>query len=130
MKRIVLFDGACNFCNANVHFIINRDPYAHFYFSSLQSDKGQELVQKFAIPKEKDSLVLIENNKVYTESSAALHIAKKLDGLWHLLFLLILIPRPIRDGVYKCIAKNRYNWFAKKKDSCTLPSSEIRRRFL
>ncbi|AOV06482.1 thiol-disulfide oxidoreductase DCC family protein [Sporosarcina ureilytica] len=130
MRRIILFDGDCYFCDVNVQFIFKRDPYAHFYFTPLQSDKGQELIQKFAIPKDIDSVVLIENNKVFTESSAALHIAKKLDGLWHLLFLFILIPRPIRDGVYKYIAKNRYKWFGKKKDSCALPSSELRRRFL
>lgn len=130
MKRIVLFDGDCNFCDANVQFIIKRDPYAHFYFTSLQSDKGQELVQKYAIPKEEDSVVLIEKNKAYTKSSAALHIAKKLDGLWHLLFLFILIPRPIRDGVYDYIAKNRYKWFGKKEEACALPSPEVRKRFL
>ena len=130
MKRIVLFDGECNFCDANVQFIIKRDPYAYFYFTSLQSDKGQELIKKHAIPADVDSLVLIENNKAYTKSTAALRIAKKLDGLWHLLFLFILIPAPIRNGVYDYIAKNRYNWFGKKEIACTLPSPEVRKRFL
>ena len=130
MKRIILFDGDCNFCDANVQFIIKRDPYAHFHFTSLQSDKGQELIKKHAIPADVDSLVLIENNKAYTRSTAALHIAKKLDGLWHLLFLFILIPSPIRDGVYNYIAKNRYSWFGKKESSCALPSPEMRKRFL
>lgn len=130
MKRIILFDGDCNFCDANVQFIIKRDPYAHFYFTSLQSDKGQELIKNHRITATVDSLVLIENNKAYTRSTAALRIAKKLDGLWHLLFLFILIPRPIRNGVYHYIAKNRYNWFGKKDSSCALPSPEMRKRFL
>ena len=130
MKRIVLFDGDCNFCDTNVQFIIKRDPAAHFLFTSLQSEAGQKLVGQHSIPSDVDSLVLIENGKAFTKSSAALRIAKKLDGLWHLLFLLILIPRPIRNGVYDFVARNRYKWFGKKDDACALPSPEVRKRFL
>lgn len=130
MKRIVLFDGECNFCDSSVQFIIKRDPVAHFYFTSLQSEVGQELVKKYKIPSDVDSLVLIENNKAFTRSSAALHIAKKLDGLWHLLFLFILVPAVIRNGVYDFVARNRYKWFGKKEDACALPSPELRKRFL
>lgn len=130
MERIVLFDGVCNFCDGSVQFIIKRDPSEHFYFTSLQSEKGQQLKQQFGISEHEDSVVLIENGKFYTQSTAALRIAKKLDGLWHLLFLFILVPRPIRDKVYRYIAKNRYKWFGKKEDACTLPSPEMRKRFL
>lgn len=129
-KRIILFDGDCNFCDANVQFIIKRDPVARFSFASLQSDIGQKLVKEYRIPTNVDSLVLIDKNKAYIKSTAALHIAKKLDGLWHLLFLFILIPRPIRDSVYEWIARNRYEWFGKKDDSCALPTPDIRKRFL
>jgi len=130
MKRIVLFDGECNFCDSSVQFIIKRDPVAHFLFTSLQSEKGIELAKQYAIPKEVDSLVLIENGKAFTKSSAALRIAKKLDGLWHLLFLFILVPRKIRNGVYDYVAKNRYRWFGKKEEACMLPPPDIRKRFI
>lgn len=130
MKRIVLFDGHCNFCDASVQFIIQRDPAAHFHFASLESEIGKQLTKQFGIPEDEDSIVLIEKQKVYTKSSAALHIAKKLDGLWHLLFLFILVPRPIRDRLYSYIARNRYRWFGKKDQTCTLPSLEMRERFL
>lgn len=130
MKRIVLFDGDCNFCDSSVQFIIKRDPAAHFLFTSLQSTKGVELTKQYAIPANVDSLVLIDNGKAYTKSSAALRIAKKLDGLWHLLFLFILVPRKIRDGVYDYVAKNRYKWFGKKEEACMLPPPEMRKRFI
>ena len=122
MKRIVLFDGECNFCNSSVQFIIKRDPAAHFHFSSLQSETGEKYVKQYDIPDDVDSLVLIENGKAYTKSSAALHIAKKLDGLWHLLFLFILVPRKIRDGFYDYFARNRHRWFGKTEGACMLPS--------
>ena len=130
MKRIILFDGDCNFCDASVQFIIKRDPSAHFHFTSLQSEKGVELRKQYAISDEIDSLVLIENGRVYTKSSAALNIAKKLDGLWHLLFLFILVPPIIRNGVYDYFAANRYKWFGKKEDACMLPSPDERKRFI
>ena len=130
MKRIVLFDGECNFCDSSGQFIIKRDPVAHFHFSSLQSEAGQELVKKYNVPSDVDSLVLIEMDKAYTKSSAALRIAKKLDGLWHLCFVFILVPRPIRDFFYDILARNRFKWFGKKEDACALPSPEVRKRFL
>ncbi len=130
MQRVILFDGVCNFCDASVQFIIKRDPAAHFLFTSLQSEKGLELTKKYAIPEDVDSLVLIENGKAFTKSSAALRIAKKMDGLWHLFFVFILVPRKIRDGVYDYVANNRYKWFGKKEDACTLPSPEQRKRFI
>lgn len=130
MKRIVLFDGVCNFCDSSVQFIIKRDPAGHFLFTSLQSEKGMELVKQYAIPADLDGVVLIENGRVFTKSSAALRIAKKLDGLWHLLFLFILVPSKIRDIFYDYFARNRYKWFGKKEDACTLPSPDIRKRFL
>ncbi|MBD7983959.1 thiol-disulfide oxidoreductase DCC family protein [Sporosarcina sp. Sa2YVA2] len=130
MKRIVLFDGECNFCNSSVQFIIKRDPAAHFMFTSLQSEAGQKYAKQYHIPDDVDSIVLIEKGKAYTKSSAALHIAKKLDGLWHLLFLFILVPKPIRDGAYDYFARNRYRWFGKTEGACMLPTPEERKRFL
>ncbi|BAQ09224.1 hypothetical protein OXB_0752 [Bacillus sp. OxB-1] len=129
MKRIILFDGDCNFCDASVQFILKRDPAEHFLFASLQSDTGQKYREQYQIPDDVDSIVLIEKEKAYTKSAAALHIAKKLDGMWHILFLLILVPRPIRDAVYDYVAKNRYRWFG-KKEACMLPTPEERKRFI
>lgn len=130
MKNIILFDGDCNFCDASVQFIIQRDPAAYFHFASLQSEIGQQLQAQYAIPHNVDSLVLIEQQKVYLTSTAALRIAKKLSGGWKLAYLLIGIPRPFRDRAYSYFAKNRYRWFGKKEQHCALPSPAVRKRFL
>lgn len=130
MKRIILFDGECNFCDASVQFIIKRDPYEYFQFAALESETGRQLAEDHHIPDDVDSMVLIENGKTYMKSGAALRIAKKLDGLWHLAFLFILIPAPIRDSVYDFVARNRYKWFGKKEEACMLPSPSERKRFI
>jgi len=127
---IILFDGVCNLCNGAVNFVIKRDPGNVFKFTPLQEKQGVLLLKKHAIDAQKlDSIVLVENKKVYTKSSAALRIARKLSGLWPLFFVLLIIPSFIRDGVYDFIAKNRYKWFG-KKEQCIIPTPGLREKFL
>ncbi len=113
-QSIVLFDGVCNLCNSAVAFIIKRDKKKIFKLSPLQSSLSEELNQEFHFNQlQLNSIVLIENNKVYYKSTAALRIVKKLSGPIRLLYIFIFIPPFIRDAVYMVIAKNRYLWFGK-----------------
>ncbi|WP_366248259.1 thiol-disulfide oxidoreductase DCC family protein [Terribacillus aidingensis] len=128
-KAIILFDGVCNLCNSSVQFIIKHDKAAYFNFASLQSDFGGQLKETKQIPDNVDSIILVENGKVYMQSSAILRIARNLDGVWKLAAAALIIPRPIRDMVYRYVAKNRYRWFG-KQDQCMLPSPELKERFL
>lgn len=127
---IVLFDGVCLLCNQTVLFILKRDPKHYFRFGSLQSPKGQELLEQYGLPpKALDSLVLIEQGKVYTYSTAPLRIARKLSLPWPLLTIFLLIPSFIRHPIYRWIAKNRYKWFG-KKDQCMPPTPDMQDYFL
>ena len=127
---IILFDGVCNLCNGAVNFVIKRDPRNVFKFTPLQENVGTVLLKKYAIdPQKIDSIVLIENGNVYIKSSAALRIARKMSGLWPLLYVCMVIPRFIRNGVYDFIAKNRYKWFG-RKEQCMIPTPDFREKFL
>ncbi|RBP45454.1 putative DCC family thiol-disulfide oxidoreductase YuxK [Roseimicrobium gellanilyticum] len=127
---IILFDGVCNLCAWAVRFIIERDPRGVFRFASLQSPVGQELMQKHGLnPSQLDSFVLVENDCAYSESTAALRVARHLGGAWPLFYGAIVLPRFVRDPIYKLIARNRYRWFG-KKDTCMIPTPELRARFL
>ena len=129
-KDILLFDGVCNLCNSSVNFIIDHDPKGRFKFAALQSEFGQKKLQELGFDQEEfDSLVLLSGDKVYKKSSAALRIAKKLSGLYPLLYVFIIIPPFIRHGVYDIIAKNRYKWWG-KRDSCRMPTPELKARFV
>jgi predicted DCC family thiol-disulfide oxidoreductase YuxK len=130
MSAIILFDGVCNFCNGSVNFIIDRDSAGYFKFAPLQSEIGEKLLAQHGVDKaQTDSIILIEDDKAYTHSTAALRIARKLDGAWRWFYYLIVVPRPIRDAFYKLFARYRYKLFG-KKDECMLPTPEIRARFL
>jgi predicted DCC family thiol-disulfide oxidoreductase YuxK len=129
MGSIILFDGICNLCNSGVQFMIKRDSKCHFKFVSLQSDTGQMLLHKYGISNKIDSIIVIEKEKVYIKSSAALYISRYLDGYWKYLKILKVLPPSIRDFLYDIVAKNRYRWFG-KKETCMLPTLEMKKRFL
>ncbi len=128
-RHIVLFDGVCNFCNGSVNFIIDHDPEKRFKFAPLQSEIGQSLIEKHSIPRDVDSVILVEEGKVYMHSSAGLRIAKGLGGVWSLAYVFIIVPAFIRDWAYKTFAKYRYRMFG-KTDACMMPTADVRERFL
>lgn len=80
-------------------------------------------------PTRLDSFVLVENGRAFRESTAALRVARHLAGAWPLFYGAIVLPRFVRDPIYKFIARNRYRWFG-KKDTCMIPTPELRARFL
>lgn len=127
---IVLIDGVCHLCQGLTKFIIKRDPSAVFKFASLQSDIGKELVRRGGLPEETiDTVVVVENGKYYTRSAAALRIIRRLSFPWRLLYGFIIVPRALRDILYRWVAKNRYRWFGQDEE-CMIPTPDIRRRFL
>ncbi|HJD86994.1 MAG TPA: thiol-disulfide oxidoreductase DCC family protein [Empedobacter falsenii] len=129
-RKIILFDGICNLCNQSVQFVIEHDKRNQFRFASLQSDFGQNFLKENDLDAAQfDSVVFIEDDKFYTKSSAALKIAKHLDGITSCLHFFMIVPKPLRDIVYSFIAKNRYRWFG-KQESCWLPTPELKAKFL
>jgi len=129
-QPIILFDGVCNFCNNAVNFVIKRDPKSVFKFATLQSSVAQEILKSHNLDNaEMNSFVLIENDKIYTKSTAVLKVCRRLKGLWPLMYGFIIVPKLIRNGIYNWIAKNRYAWFG-KKEVCMIPSPDVQARFL
>ncbi len=118
-KPIILFDGFCNLCNGTIDFLLKHDKKKQFSFVPLQSDKGQQHIQKFNIPNDVDSVILIKSNYVYFESEAVVEIAGLLNFPWRSVRFLKYFPKKIRDRFYHWIAKNRYHWFG-KRDSCRI----------
>lgn len=127
---VVLFDGVCNLCTGIVRFIIPRDPNAHFRFAALTSDAAARALQATRAPGPlPDSLVVIDEGRIFTRSDAALRIARHLRYPWPLAGALVVVPRPVRDWAYDVIARHRYRWFG-RQDACIVPTADIRTRFL
>ena len=128
--KIILFDGVCNLCNDAINFVIKHDAKDVFQFAALQSVVGRKLANEYFIDTTKiDSILLIDQDKIYAKSTAALKIARHLSGGYPLLYGFMIVPHFIRNWVYDLIAKNRYKWFG-RKDSCMIPTPELKKKFL
>jgi predicted DCC family thiol-disulfide oxidoreductase YuxK len=129
-QPIILFDGVCNLCSSSVQFVIKNDPKRQFRFASLQSKSGQQILDQFNLSTtDLSSFILLENGKIFTQSTGALKVAKQLSKGWPFLYAFIIIPLFIRDGFYQVIANNRYRWFG-KKTTCFVPSAALEALFL
>ena len=127
-QPIIFFDGLCNLCNGAINFIIDHDKNGRFKFAPLQSDVAEQYIPQY-VRENSDSIILLDSGKIFSKSSAALKVAKQLDGLWKAFFVFMIFPKFIRDYVYDIIAKNRYKWFG-KRETCRIPTDDIKNRFL
>jgi predicted DCC family thiol-disulfide oxidoreductase YuxK len=127
---LILFDGVCNLCNGFVRFVIARDPGGTFQFGALQSAAARRVLELHDAPEAlPDALVLVEEGALHWRSTAVLRIAKGLTFPWPLTYVLIAVPRPLRDAIYVLVARHRYRWFG-QRDQCMVPTQELRSRFL
>ena len=129
-QPVIFFDGVCNLCNASVQFVIAHDKKDQFKFTALQGDYAKEVLSKFnADPQKLNTILLLQEGKLYTKSSAALRVAGKLNGLIPLLYVFLLVPKFIRDWFYDIIARNRYRWWG-RQESCWVPTPDLKSKFI
>ena len=120
-----MFDGVCNWCNFWVNFAIDRDHRRKFKLGTLQSQHAGQILRELQLSSDDfETFLLLERTRVFTKSTAALRIAKHLSGLWPLLYLFIVAPRPLRDAVYDFVARHRYKWMGKTA-TCRVPLRTI-----
>lgn len=129
-QLIIVFDGVCNFCESSMNFVIHRDKNSKFKFAPAQSDAGEKLQKQYGINAiDLETMILIKDGVAFTKSDAAVEIAKDLDGAWRLLSLIRVFPKFIRDWAYSIVGQNRYRVWG-KKETCMVPTADIRARFL
>lgn len=127
---VILFDGICNLCCGWVRFLIRRDKNRKFRFASIQSDAGKKLLDSAGLSHiEPETIVYLKDKQFYQESSAVLEILSDLGGMWKAAALFQLIPKAVRNGIYRFIARNRYRIFG-TRSSCLMPTPENAKRFL
>ncbi|MBC7796714.1 MAG: DUF393 domain-containing protein [Pyrinomonadaceae bacterium] len=127
-KAVILFDGECNFCNNAVNFIIAHDDKDYFRFAPRQSEIGQRLEREYKL-ENIESVILIEDDKAFIYSTAALKIAKNLNGAWKFFGYFLIVPDFIRDFFYQLFARYRHLIFG-KRDACAMPTPQLKARYL
>ncbi|HNP33174.1 MAG TPA: DCC1-like thiol-disulfide oxidoreductase family protein [Flavobacterium sp.] len=130
-KKIILFDGVCNLCDSSVQFVIKHDKKDVFRFVQLQSELGQKIICHIGISTSTfDSTILYEPpDTYYCKSDVAFKILKEISGIHKCLLVFSILPKTMLDKIYDYVARNRYKWFG-KKESCMIPTSELKSKFL
>lgn len=129
MSGIILFDGTCAFCERSVRFIASRDD-GYFRFGASQNPEGQALLASHGTSREAArSLILIEDEQIFLRSTAVLKVAARLGAPWRYAAVLLVVPRPIRDLVYRMVAAVRHRT-AGRSNACDIPPPEIRQRLI
>lgn len=129
-RKIIFFDGVCNLCSGSVQFLLKRNPKEDLYFSPIGSQTFAKIklscAETAVLP---DSILFYDGITLRVESDAVLHLSQYLKFPYSCLFYLSIVPKIIRDRVYRFIAKNRYQWFG-KTEFCMVPSPNLKKRFL
>jgi predicted DCC family thiol-disulfide oxidoreductase YuxK len=130
MQTNVFFDGVCTLCNRGVNFLIKHDKKGVLKFASLQSEYAQNVIPKALLDRDNlDTIIVYTDGKFYERSKAVLKLCKVLGGGFYVVLIGYLIPRFIRDGLYRFIANNRYRWFG-RQSQCRVPTPDLKERFL
>lgn len=145
VRPVILFDGVCNLCNAMVRWVVEHDADGWFRFAPLQSEAARRLLDagaeasaeteaakgasRTASAGPAGTMALVDQAGVHFRSTAALRVAKRLEFPWSLLGWLSVVPRPLRDAVYDCVARNRYRWFGRRA-TCPIPGPDLAKRLL
>ena len=126
---IIFFDGVCGMCNRFVDLILKIDDKGLLRFTPIQGDTAKQMLPPLSDAPQEWSMFYLDEQGLHKESDAFLEVYRHLGGAWWLLSLLRLVPRGIRDFVYRTVARNRYQWFG-RRDACRIPSPEEKSRFL
>ncbi|MDE2848273.1 MAG: DCC1-like thiol-disulfide oxidoreductase family protein [Gemmatimonadota bacterium] len=151
---MLFFDGVCGLCNRFVDFMLRADSQDLLRYAPLQGETARRMLgmdgeagdREAGDPRTGDpepgnpqtgdlpsggphSFVFLEKDRQYEQSNAVLHALIRLGGAWRLIAVLYVFPRPLRDLVYRIVARNRYRWFG-RRDACRMPTPEERGRFL
>jgi predicted DCC family thiol-disulfide oxidoreductase YuxK len=128
-EPIVFFDGVCGLCQRVVDVLLRADRAARLRFAPLQGDTARRMLP----PRPPDaagwSVVYLDEHGVHERTDALLEVTRRLGGAWRLVAALRVVPRPLRDALYRVIARHRYRWFGRRV-ACRIPSAEERQRFL
>jgi len=127
---IIVFDGACVLCSGWVRFLLRHDREARYRFAAMQTPAGRALLVAHGIdPDDPSSFLLVEGGRAWKDTDAIRRVVGGLGGAWRGVHVLALLPRGLRDRVYRLVARNRYRWFG-RNETCFLPTPEQRARFI
>ncbi len=127
---LMVFDGLCNFCSAQVQLILRMDKAGVVRFTSIQSPYGRHLTRRFGLdPDDPSTFLFFDHGRPLEASDAVIAMLQRLPRPWRWLSMLRFVPRPLRDAAYRLIARNRYRLLG-RREACMVPPPHVRARFI
>lgn len=129
-EKIILFDGDCSFCDSTVSFLFDHNSKRTLYFTSQQSERGQQILKEHELPTSLDTIYYYEKGRIYEKAEAFFAIAEELDGIWkYFKIFKRIVPKRFANWCYDRVAKRRHLIFG-QKNTCRLMTPEERHYFL
>ena len=129
MSPVIIFDGDCLFCQRSARFIHRHDRNNAYRFAARQTPAGERLLGDVGVGLAPNSMVLIDDEGTWLRSDAVLRIAGRLAAPWSAARVLLVVPRPLRDAVYRVVAYVRHR-LTRLLPACELPDAELRAKIL
>ncbi len=127
---IVVFDAQCLLCDGWVQFLLRHDRRCVLRFASIQGVNGQALLARAGLQVDGlQTLLLADGERTWQHTAAILRVLHALGWPWRLAWVAWLVPAPLRDALYRLLARNRYRWFG-RSETCLMPPADHARRFL
>lgn len=130
VRPVIVFDGVCVLCNGWVRFLLRHDRQRRYRFAAMQTESGRTLLAGHGLdPDDPASFLLVENGQAWSNTDAIMRVIGPLGGPWRLASLLRVVPGPLRNGLYRFVARNRYRWFG-RHGACVMAPPGHEDRFL
>lgn len=127
---IIVFDGMCMLCSMTAEFVLKRDRRRRIRFATAQNPAGRAAYLEHGLDAEAmATMIVIIDGEAYTESDAALALLAALGWPWRLALAGRIVPRSLRDRLYRWVARNRYGWFG-ARDVCWHPAADAVERMM
>src|SRR3546814_9805556 len=100
-------DWSSDVCSSDL-FLLRHDRARQFRFAAMQDAAGRRLLAEHGLePDDPMSFLLLDASGARTDSDAIIAVLARLGGAWRAARLLRLVPRWLRDPLYRRLARNQ-----------------------
>lgn len=126
---VAVMDGDCALCSWGARTIARLDRDESFRICPVQSGPGDALVRHYGLdPGDPETWLFLEHGRAWTGMEAIIRIGERLGGAGRVATAMRVFPRPIREWLYRRIARNRHRFG--RSDMCAIPDERLRRRLM
>jgi predicted DCC family thiol-disulfide oxidoreductase YuxK len=127
---VAVMDAECALCSWGARMIHRLDRTGTVRICPIQSRLGSALMRHYGLdPSDPASWMFLKDGQSHLDFEAVLYAGRQFGGWGHLVSVLRIFPKPVRDWLYRRMARNRYAMFG-RADMCALPDPEFQKRLM